>query len=105
MQPAVVQVATIHDHRGSVLALDLKDVLQVLGEDPRVWAWCITLLECTGGEYCAEICRAVENAGESGVWISGHELLQLANDIQQTIEGEWIAFPKEIDRTEITMDD
>ncbi len=105
MPKTAIQVLSIHDHKASLLAFDLKDLLQALNRHFAQSAWCITLLECVGGEACEEACRTVENSGGAGLWLSGQELVSLANRIDQTIEGEFLAFPGDIDRATVTEQD
>jgi hypothetical protein len=92
-----VQVLTIHDHIDSRLAFELKDVLRALDNYVDRWSWCITELDCFGGESEA-VCQAVEATHGSGIWLSSTELRKLAAGIAQTIDGQFIAYPKEIDR-------
>jgi hypothetical protein len=105
MQQTAVQVISIHDRQGSVLTVDLNQVLAALEPDLGRWTWCVTLLDCMGGEYSQAVCEAVERARPSGLWMSSQELLKLAEDIHQTIEGEWIAFPSSIKRDAVTAED
>src|SRR5881275_699330 len=95
MPPTTAQILSIHDHRGASLAFDLKDVLRAVEEYGSRWVWCMTLLDAVGGENVQAACRAVEASGDDGVWLSWQELNGLAAQIEQTIEGEWIAFPQE----------
>jgi hypothetical protein len=99
-----VQVLSIHDHKESVLAFDLKDVLKALNGRFAECVWCITVLDCFGSEICEEACRAVENS-DGGIWMSWHELQLLAAQSIQTIEGEFLAFRREIGRASITERD
>jgi hypothetical protein len=105
MQQTAVQVVSIHDQNHSLLAVDLKDVLQALGVAPERWKWCVTLLECTGGEFSQAVCDAVESAGGAGYWLSGQELSRLAEDIRQTLEGEWLAFPADVEPEHLSDED
>jgi len=105
MPKSAVQVFSIHDHQESLLAFDLKDVLQALNGQFALAAWCITVLECVGGERCEEACQAVEKSEGAGVWLSWDELVKLANQIDQTIEGEFLAFPREIEKASVTGQD
>src|SRR5207302_4007342 len=100
-----VQILSIHDHKQSVLAFDLKEVLQALNARFARCVWIIRNLDCFGGEACEETCRAVENSGGAGVWMSWEELVQLAAQIQQTIDGEFLAFSSDIERATITDED
>jgi hypothetical protein len=105
MEQTAVQVVSIHDRQGSILAVDLKQVLQALQPHLGHWTWCVTVLDCLGGDYSQAVCKAVEDAGPSGVWLSSQELSRLAEDIRQTIEGEWIALPSSLHREAITAED
>jgi hypothetical protein len=105
MMQTAVQVVSLHDRKGTLLAVDLKDVLLALEKQLGKWTWYMRLLECVGGEYSQAMCQAAESSEARGLWISEEDLLKLAQDLDQTIDGEWIAFPKAIDPEQITQDD
>jgi hypothetical protein len=97
--PETIQVLSIHDAKDMQLAVDLKDILRVLTGYLTRWTWCITSLDCQGGE-CDAVCQAVENASP-GSWMSSEDLVKFAGGVHQVIEGTFIALPKNIDRESI----
>jgi hypothetical protein len=103
MPKIAVQVVTIHDKTKSLLAFDLKDLLRALDNYLDCWRWCITDLECFGGES-EPMCQAVEASRGAGIWLSSPELLKLAAGTVQTIDGKFIAYPKEIDQRDVDPD-
>jgi hypothetical protein len=94
-----VYVLTIHDSAEGVLRVDLKDVLHALRSHVPQWTWCVRGLDAVG-EDLGEFCDLTEKAP---VWLSAEELLALAQRIEQTIEGEFLAFPREL--SEIDLDE
>src|SRR6185295_19113661 len=62
-------------------------------------------LDCQGGPYSQRICDNVETAGGQGVWLTEQELLRLAEDIQQTFEGQQLAFPVKLSLDAISSED
>src|SRR5262245_60825925 len=104
MQGTGVQILSLHDKKNGVLTFDLKDVLRVLGDHLSQWTWCITHLECVSGASDA-LCRQVEAAQGSALWQTSEDLLRQAEDISQTIEGKFIAFPRGVDRQTLTAGD
>jgi hypothetical protein len=50
------------------------------------------------GRDAEETCRRVEAAGPSGYWLASDELVRRARTVYQTIEGEFLAFPADVDR-------
>jgi len=91
MSEQIVRVVTIHDLKNHVLALDLKDVLDTLRGSIDAWAWHVDDLECTGARS-REVCDAIRRAEGRGIWLSSAELVDLANSIDQTIDGQFLAF-------------
>jgi hypothetical protein len=106
MAAAVVSVVSIHDSKTAYLACDLKDVLAVLGGYLGKWAWCVTDLDAFGegaaGRVVEELCRQVERAKPLGVWLSSDELVSLAAQTAQTIDGTFVAFPSAVKRENIS---
>jgi hypothetical protein len=100
MQKTAIQILSIHDRRDACLAFDLKDVLRALGRHLEQWIWCITELDCIGSRTEA-VTQQVKAARGRGVWMHSAEMMKLAGDMDQTIDGEIIAFPKDIDRHSI----
>ena len=56
--PETVQVLSIHDAKEMQLAIDLEDILRVLTGYLARWTWCITSLDCQGGE-CDAVCETL----------------------------------------------
>ena len=76
----------IHDlHPQGFLAFDLKDILRSLGNDALERFWRCENIECTG-EATQEL-ELVENAR---AWISGLELLAIAERATQVICGNFL---------------
>src|SRR5688572_19406312 len=79
---------TIHDSvpDGS-LAFDLRDILALLPDRVRACTWVCHHVECSGPRSAA-----LHAASESGDRLQGSKLLELADGIQQTIEGTFSAY-------------
>lgn len=82
-----VQIHTIHDRNGGLLAFDLKDILEALEPLLDRWTWHVGNLET--------VSNAVPIAEPEGKWLTSRELTEFANAIAQTIDGTFIAYPKE----------
>jgi hypothetical protein len=82
-----VSVLSIHDSNGPLLAFDLKDILQALKPIMDRWTWYVYSLE-TVGDVSGPACW-------DGTWLTTGELMNLASEVTQTIEGTFIAFPHE----------
>jgi hypothetical protein len=96
MPQGELTVVSIHDHELSEKReLDLKDILSALGERAARWNWCILYdFEALGsGENLDELTQAIWQARPGGMWLSGQEFVRFAHGIQQTIDGEFQAFP------------
>ncbi len=91
-----ITVVSIHPDRAGPLALDLKDLLSALGPHLGEWNWCVRNLDWLG-EGGEAFCRRVQAEGPAGLWIPSEELVRHAAKIYQTIEGEFLAFPQEVD--------
>lgn len=100
MQTQNVSIISIHADPAQPLAIDLKDLLCVLGPHLEEWIWCVRYLDWLGQDSEA-ICRQVEAAGPSGLWLSSQELMTHAREVYQTIEGQFLAFPRAIDRSTV----
>jgi hypothetical protein len=81
-----VQIHTIHDRSGGLLAFDLKDILEALEPLLDRWTWHVGHLDT--------VSNAVPTAEPEGEWLSSRELTDFANAIAQTIDGTFIAYPK-----------
>jgi hypothetical protein len=82
-----VQIHTIRDHNDGLLAFDLKDILKALEPLLDRWMWHVGNLET--------VSNAVPTAEPEGKWLSSRELTEFADAIAQTIDGTFIAYPKE----------
>ncbi len=82
-----VQIHSIHDRNGGLLAFDLKDILEALKPLLHRWTWHVGNLET--------VSNAVPITEPEGKWLSSRELTAFANAIAQTIDGTFIAYPKE----------
>ena len=71
-----------------VLTVDLKDILRVVGGPALQSQWLIHGADITGEAAATELNR-VSDAGE---FIDGEMLLQLSNDVWQTVDGKFEAF-------------
>jgi hypothetical protein len=67
--------------------IDLRDILEQLGEKGLKSIWSISSVDCYG-EGAEKLCKL----SDYGKKISGEELYSLANDIYQTVEGCFEAF-------------
>lgn len=99
LPPAVL---SIHDSENSMLAIDLRDILRVLEGYLGRWSWCVTWLDCHGGDG-AVLCEKVQHSRPVGIWMSSRELLNFSKQIQQTVEGTFIAFPSGTDRHTVDL--
>lgn len=81
---------TIHDLRGSVLAVDLRDLLRVLSPASERATWTITHPEASAFEATGEAGPRLEELAEASARVGGRELLALADDTQQVIWGDFI---------------
>jgi hypothetical protein len=104
MQKQYPYVLSIHPDPEQPLAIDLKNLLQVLGPRLPGWVWCIRYLEWLG-DADEGFDQAVEAAGSSGVWLSSADLMRHAKQVYQTIEGQFLAFPKNTDRGQLDDQD
>lgn len=80
----------IHDTTDEdVLAFDLADLLAVLGEQARLSTW-----KCSVGECIAQDGARpdLEDAYNARVGLSGAEILALASDTLQIVDGAFEAF-------------
>jgi hypothetical protein len=76
---------TIRDQTPTgVLAFDLRDILELLGDAAISSDWQLTDVECTGNAAAA-----LHQAADTGQTVSGERLLTLARDIIQVIDGEF----------------
>jgi hypothetical protein len=85
--------------------LDLKDILGALAPSQGDRVWYVKGLDWLGRRAAESLCRQVDVARPGGVWLSSDELLRYAQDVQQTVEGEFFAFPRITDRRAINPND
>jgi hypothetical protein len=100
---APVSIVSIHDTKNAVHLCDLDDVLSALRPYLDRWVWCVTELDATGRPSTAEavedMAQRVAKTGRFGFWLTSQELTALAEQIAQTIDGTFIAFPAGTART------
>ena len=107
-----VNVLVIRDMRDVVvegrthrtLNFDLRDVLDALRTEVDALNWCITDLDCHGGD-AESFCRRVDEAPAPGLWLSSSALRSLAANVDQVVDGTFLGFPKETRPESIAPDD
>jgi hypothetical protein len=99
-----VAVISIHPDPGQPLGLDLKEILAALEPHLQRWIWCVRNLDWLGNES-EPVCRRVESAGPRGLWMTSKELLSCASGIHQTVEGDFLAFPRELQAKAVKDDE
>jgi hypothetical protein len=105
MKTQKVTIISIRPEPDEPAVVDVKDILTALKLYWDRWQWCVRNLDWLGNDNNAEaFCRDVEAAGPTGLWIAGPDLLRHACDAYQTVEGEFLAFPREIDPKEVDCD-
>jgi hypothetical protein len=100
MQIRELDVISIHPDPSQPLGMDLKHILSALEGKLGDWVWCVKNLDWLGNDGEA-FCEAVETAGPEGLWIDSHDLVEKVKGIYQTIEGEFLAFPRSIERQDV----
>ncbi len=86
-------VVSIHDaHPGGDLAVDLRDVLEALGDAVAKSEWVATLLDCSG-EKVQPLCDEVEAARPAGVKLDGARLLAVAEEAGVTNDAILFGYP------------
>ncbi len=81
-----------HDAMTNVLSFDLKELLATLGEDGEQSKWTISGAEASGA--AAEELYAAQNRSER---MHGAVLRQIADKVEQVIEGEFRAYEHDDD--------
>lgn len=66
---------------------DLKNILQVIGEDGKHFTWKISNIECLGKS--AETLHLISDEGKE---ISGEEFYETVSDIYQVLDGTFEAY-------------
>ena len=97
-------IISLHPDRAAPLAFDLKDILSALGSKGEQWTWWVRNLDWLG-EGAEDLCRQVEAAGPKGRSLSFTDLLNRARKVHQTVEGEFLAFPRGLDIKSIDAGD
>jgi hypothetical protein len=106
--PESAVVLSIREYdSGHVLAFDLRDILEALGERVLAWQWCVLYdFEAYGpGEGLVAMTEAIWRARPGGIWLTAPELARLAQDIDQTIDGEFQAFPSGLAVSTVPVDE
>lgn len=83
----MLQGVKIKDIDEGFLSFDLKDILPLAGERAAASQWRCRFVECLGES--AEELHAISDAGRI---ISGGELLRIASDLLQVIDGQFEAY-------------
>jgi hypothetical protein len=104
MKTREIGVISIHPDRSQPLATDLKHILCALEGALENWVWCVKNVDWLGDD-AETFCNAVQMAGYEGLWIDSHELVEQASRVYQTIEGEFFAFPRSLDRQDVSATD
>jgi hypothetical protein len=91
-----IVIVSLHPDREKPLPVDLKDILTALGPQLSSWIWCVRNLDWLGEQVDA-ICKTAEAARPGGIWMDSGDLLKRARCVYQTIEGEFLAFPRDVD--------
>jgi Protein of unknown function (DUF2691) len=106
--PEGAALLALHDH-GPTLALsfDLRDILAALGEHALGWQWCVLSdFEAYGsGEGLVALTEAIWRAQPGGIWLSAPAFARLAQAIDQTIDGEFQAFPSALAVSTVSLDE
>ncbi len=97
MKTHEIVVVSLRPDPSNPLGLDLKHIIAALGRKLADWVWCVKNLDWLGKDGEA-FCQAVEAADPGGFWIDSQDLVRRIQSIYQTIDGEFLAFPKSIDR-------
>ena len=72
----------------NVLNFDLHDILVVLGEEAVRSTWTVEGVESIGGEAA----RALNEASDQSALLDGPQLIRLARDVEQIIDGEFTGY-------------
>jgi hypothetical protein len=88
-----LHVVSIHDrHPGGDLAIELRDVLDAIGDDVAKHDWIATRLECVGAPVQRD-CEAVRAAGLKGVRLASARLLEIAEQAGPAQDATLFAVP------------
>lgn len=75
---------TISDIEGHLLAVDLIDILKVLGEEAEGSEWRLSRVEAVG-----PVANELQALSGEGGRLSGSKLVQLAGQVKQIVNGEF----------------
>ena len=91
-------ILSIHDEAAErpVLAVDLQHILAALAPFMPEWVFCVVDLDAVG-TGAAVLCAEVAAAAGHGIWFGAGELGARVADLDQTIDGTVLAFPKDTD--------
>jgi hypothetical protein len=81
------------DERGT-MAVELNELLQLVGPPVRESDWELKNVECVGGSAATD-CHRLSNSGQR---ISGDQVIRLAAGVDQFIDGEFEAYRKDAPR-------
>lgn len=101
MKTENVSIVSIRPDPSRPLGLDVKDILTALHAQMPHWRWCVRNLDWLG-ENADTLCRIVEQAGPGGHWMDSQDLQDQACRVYQTIEGEFLAFPLDVEPSAVT---
>lgn len=94
MSDSLIQLLSIRDRQGPVLAFDLRDILQVLNGAIHAYRWCILDLACMSADD-PELDRIEAQTRDKGCHVSSEWLVRFATTVDQIIDGLFLAFPDE----------
>ena len=75
------------DPANNTLSFDLRDILDLLGPDAARSEWRVRDVECVGRQAA----EALHRSSDDGEVVGGTQLIQLARDVGQIIDGEFSA--------------
>ncbi len=102
METESISVISIHPGPDSPHGVDVKDILSRLAAYWDRWNWCVRNLDWLGADN-QFLCDAVQKAGARGLWISSQELFAHAARVHHTFEGTFLAFPREVDPSTVSI--
>lgn len=105
MELSKLCVVSIHPDTQHPLDVDLKGILSAVGDRLAEWIWCVRDLDWLGNDASEQFAQQVGVAGRKGLWSSSQELLAQAENVYQTIEGQFVAFPREVDKSSLSEGD
>lgn len=79
------------DDGRKTLAFDLRDLLRLVGDDAISYYWEINHVECLGVGA-----QLMHDASDSDLWVPGSQLLLMAQDVYQIIDGDFKGYRAEV---------